>query len=248
MPPQATLAPAVALLLLALTACSGGSPGNTSLTVLADTSLSEVGRELGAAYQLSHPEITIKFRYDGSLELADGVKHGQKADAIITDDAQSLQDIRKHVGERTIVARNSLTIAVTPGNPKRIRGLESLSLPRIRVVIGAPLVPVGAYAEAALRKAGVTVRPVSQESDARMVLNQVRTGEADAGIVYITDMKSAGAAASSVPVPAAQNVQAAFPAAVVAKSPHEKAAASFVAWLASADATAVFAKYGFQAP
>jgi molybdenum ABC transporter molybdate-binding protein len=244
--PRAAFMSVVALLFL--TGCSGGEPEHLTLSVLADTSLTEVGKELGTAYTQAHPGITVKFTNDGSLELADLVKRGEKADVIITDDGQSLDDVRRHVGERRVVAHNSLTIAVAPGNPKRIRGLESLGQPRIRVVLGAPLVPVGAYAEAALRKAGVTVKPVSEESEVRTVLNQVRTGEADAGIVYITDMKSAGAAASSVAIPAAQNVLAAFPAAVVAESRHETAAKALVAWLASADATAVFAKYGFQAP
>jgi molybdate transport system substrate-binding protein len=245
---RATLLPAVALLLLPLAACADSTPKKLTLSVLADTSLTEVGKELGTAYTQSHPGIKVKFTNGGSLELADLVKRGEKADVLMTDDNQSLDDIRRHVGERRVVARNSLTIAVAPGNPKNVKGLESLSQPRIRVVLGAPLVPVGVYAEAALLKAGVTVKPVSQESDARTVLNQVRTGEADAGIVYITDMKSAGPSASSVAVPAAQNVQATLPAAVVKETRYETAAKALVAWLASADATAVFAKYGFQSP
>jgi molybdate transport system substrate-binding protein len=243
--PRATLLPAVALLFLPLAACADSAPEHLTLSVLADTSLTEVGKELGSAYTQSHPDIKVKFTNGGTLEL---VKRGEKADAIITDDTQSLDDIDRHVGDRQVVAHNSLTIAVAPGNPKKIKGLESLSQPKIRVVLGAPLVPVGNYAESALAKAGVTVKPVSEESDVRTVLNQVRTGEADAGIVYITDMKSAGAAASSVAIPAAQNVLAVFPAAVVSASRHETAAKSLVAWLASPDATAVFAKYGFQAP
>jgi molybdate transport system substrate-binding protein len=245
---RATLLPAVALMLLPLAACADSAPEKLTLSVLADTSLTEVGKELGTAYTQSHPGTRVKFTNGGSLELADLVKRGEKADVIITDDDQSLDDIDRHVGDRRVVAHNSLTIAVAPGNPKKIEGLESLSQPRIRVVLGAPLVPVGTYAEAALRKAGVTVKPVSEESDVRTVLNQVRTGEADAGIVYITDMKSAGAAASSVAVPAVQNVLAAFPAAVVSATGHATAAKSLVDWLASPDATAVFAKYGFQAP
>ncbi|MGH3390247.1 MAG: extracellular solute-binding protein, partial [Actinomadura sp.] len=95
---------------------------------------------------------------------------------------------------------------------------------------------------------GVTVRPRSEEIDVRSVLTRVRTGEADAGIVYITDLKSAGRAAGSVPIPADQNVTANYPAAVVEDSDHKEAARTFVTWLTSTTVKATLNKYGFATP
>jgi molybdate transport system substrate-binding protein len=90
--------------------------------------------------------------------------------------------------------------------------------------------------------------PKWEEISVRSVLARVRTGEADAGIVYITDLKSAGAAASSVPIPAAQNVTAGYPAAVLDRSGHKDQARTFVAWLTSPEAVGILTKYGFTPP
>ncbi|MFD0852826.1 extracellular solute-binding protein, partial [Actinomadura adrarensis] len=97
-------------------------------------------------------------------------------------------------------------------------------------------------------KAGLTVRWTSEEISVRAVLDRVRTGEADAGLVYITDLRSAGAAVSSVPIPARDNVTATYLAAAVKDSEHEEQAVSFVAWLTSPTARTLFNKYGFVTP
>jgi molybdate transport system substrate-binding protein len=236
----ATLAPA-------LTGC-GGSPASTRLTVLAAASLTDVFGEIGRAYRLSHKNMTIRFSFAGSQDLAAQVEQRARADVLVTADDMTMDGVATYVTDRRVIAHNSLTIAVAPGNPYGIRGLADLARRRLRVVLAAPNVPAGRYSRQALRKARVTVRPRSVEIDVRSVLTRVRTGEADAGIVYITDLKSAGRAASSVPIPADQNVTANYPAAVVKDSGHQEAAKAFAAWLGSAEAEATLNEYGFATP
>lgn len=237
-----------------VTGC-GGSSGPTTLTVLAASSLTDAFPELGRAYQASHKNVRIRFSFAGSQELATRVKDGggaadAPADVIATADAPTMDTVAKYVdrSSRRVIAYNSLTIAVAPGNPRRIRGPADLSRPRLRVVLAAANVPAGRYSGQVLAKAGVTVRPASEEIDVRSVLTRVRTGEADAGIVYITDLRSAGRAASSVPIPAAHNVRASYPAAVIDDGDHKEASTAFVTWLGSAAAKAVLGEHGFITP
>jgi molybdenum ABC transporter molybdate-binding protein len=244
---NASVTALVTVLVMTLAGC-GGSATSTTLTVLAASSLTDVFGELGRTYRLSHKDVTIRFSFAGSQELAAQVKEGAPADALATADAQTMDGVAKYVSGRRVFAHNSLTIAVAPGNPRRIRGPADLSRPGLRVVLAAQNVPVGRYSRQVLDKAGATVRPRSEEIDVRSVLTRVRTGEADAGIVYITDLKSAGRAVSSVPIPADQNVTANYPAAAVKDADHQDAAKAFVTWLTSAEARATLNKYGFTTP
>jgi molybdate transport system substrate-binding protein len=192
--------------------------------------------------------MTVRTSFGGSQDLVAQLKNGKSADVLVTADTQAMNEADKLIEKGRIIAHNSMTIAVAPGNPKHIQGLAQLADPRLRVMLGAPTTPSGRYARQVFLKAGVTVVPKSEEIDVRSVLTGVRTGEADAGIVYITDIKSAGAAASSVPIPAAQNVTASYPAAVLTKSDHQDQAKTFVAWLTSTEARAILTKYGFITP
>jgi molybdate transport system substrate-binding protein len=244
------LAACLAGLLLGLTSLAGcgDSSSSKTITVFAASSLTEVMAELDTRYQQTHRGMTVRTSFGGSQDLVAQLKDGKPADVLVTADVQSMTEARKLTGESRTIAHNSMTIAVAPGNPKHIQGVADLADPRLRVVLGAPTTPAGRYALQVFTKAGVTVVPKSEEIDVRSVLTRVRTGEADAGIVYITDIKSAGAAASSVPIPAAQNVTAAYPAAVLEKSGHQDQAKTFVAWLASTEGLAILTKYGFITP
>ena len=237
---------AAALLLVPLAAgCAGDGDGPVTLRVLADSSLTEVMADLTAVYRQSHPHLRFRLRLDGSQIL---IGELDKGDVVVTADTDSLRSPDEDLEPLKIVARNSLTIAVAPGNPLRVRGLARLADRRLKVVSGPSTGPLGRYSQQVLGRAGVQVKPRSEEASARAVLGLVRSGQADAGLVYITDMKSAGAAASSVAIPAAQNVGVQYPAAAVSDSPHRDDAVEFVDWLASAEATDLFHKYGFQEP
>lgn len=219
-----------------------------NLTVLAASSLTEAFGELGTTYHRSHRNVTVTFAFGGSQDVA--VQAGDRipGDVVATADEQTINDVARYVSGRRVIAHSALTIAVAPGNPKKIRGLADLANPTLRVVLGGPTVPVGRYAHQVLAKAGVTVEPVSEEADARSVLARVRTGEADAALVYLTDAESAGAATSSVPVPVRQNVETTYVAAAIDHGSHDRPAKAFVAWLSSSEAKDILRKYGFRTP
>ncbi|MFL6051947.1 MAG: molybdate ABC transporter substrate-binding protein [Actinoallomurus sp.] len=248
MPPMPRVA-VLTLVALVLAGC-GVASGDERITlnVLAASSLTEAFEEFGTAYGTAAKNVTVRFEFAGSKDLALNVQERDPADVLATADQASMDSVADKVSARRAFAYNSMTIAVAPGNPKHVQGLASLADPRLRVVLGGPIVPVGRYAAQVLAKAGVTVRPRAEEADARTVLTRVRTGEADAGIVYVTDLRSAGIAASSVPIPAQQNVTATYFAAALRGSAHGSAAKAFVAWLRSATATAILRKYGFPTP
>ncbi len=235
----------VLLLASAAAGCANGAGGPVTLRLLADSSLTEVMPDLTAVYRNAHPHLRFRLVLDGSQILTSELGDG---DVVVTADTASLKEHTDDLETQRTVARNSLTIAVAPGNPLRLRGLSALAQRRLRVVLGPSTGPLGRYSQQVLTDAGVMVKPRSEEASARDVLDMVRSGQADAGLVYITDMKSAGAAASSIAIPAALNATVLYPAAAVSDSPHRHEAAAFVAWLASAEATTLFNKYGFQAP
>ncbi|NVI91614.1 molybdate ABC transporter substrate-binding protein [Actinomadura sp. BRA 177] len=221
-----------ALALPCLGAGCGGPSGPVTLTVLATSSLTEVFGEMGTAYHQEHPDTRLRFVFGGSTEMVDRLSDHAPGDVLVAADRASMQDAADYLaGRPRVVTHDTLTIAVGPGNPRRIRGLSDLRRPGLAVAIGAGSVPVGRYTRQVLAKAEVTVQPNSEEISARAVLDRVRAGEADAGIVYITDLRSAGVAASSVPIPADLNITAAFYAAPLQDSDHRDPANTFVSWL-----------------
>jgi len=233
--------------LLVVSGCGMASGDErVSLKILAASSLTDVFSELGTAYRSANRRVSsVQFEFAGSQEVAGDVSDREAADILATADGPSMDIAKKKVAGRRAFAHDTMTIAVAPGNPRHIRGLADLARPGLRVVLGGPTVPVGRYAQQVLVKSGVTVRPTSEEADARTALTRVRTGVADASIVYVTDMRSAGVSASSVAIPAQQNVTATYFAAAVRAGSHEEVAQDFVTWLGSPSATAILQKYGF---
>jgi len=245
--PQFPRLAVVVAMALALAGCGIASGDErVTLNVLAASSLTDVFGELGTAYRAADRHVTaVRFEFAGSEEVAGDVADGEHAGGLATADGVSMDVATDQVSDRRAFAHGSMTIAVAAGNPRRVRQVADLANPRLRVVLGGPVVPVGRYAAQVLAKAGVTVHPTSEEADVRTVLTRVRTGAADAGIVYVTDMRSAGVSASSVAIPVQQNVTATYFAAAVRRSAHGSVAKDFVAWLGSPDATAILRKYGF---
>ncbi|MCB5179275.1 molybdate ABC transporter substrate-binding protein [Streptomyces antimicrobicus] len=245
-------------LLAALTACGDGGPATGSaasagaepanLTVLAASSLTDVFRTAGAAYEKAHPGTKVTFSFAGSQELAAQVKQGAPADALVTADTRTMDGLKAETGTAQIVARNRLVIATGKGNPHKIGGLKDLAGTKLKVVLAAPEVPVGRYSKEILDRQGVTVKPVSQEPNVRAVLSKVELGEADAGLVYRTDSAKSGDKVETVEIPDDQNAVASYPAAPLKASKHAAAAAAFVAWLSSPEAQKILQEAGFQQP
>ncbi|MEV4440120.1 molybdate ABC transporter substrate-binding protein [Streptomyces sp. NPDC049577] len=242
--------PAVALLLLA--GCAGHQDDakgkDTTLTVLAAASLTDVFKQAGAAYEKDHPGTRVNFSFAGSQELAAQVRQGAPADALVTADTRTMTDLAAQANTPTAIAKNRLTIATAPGNPKHVQALTDLARSDLKVVLAAPEVPVGRYSKKVLDQQHVTVKPVSQEPNVRAVLSKVSLGEADAGIVYVTDAAAAKDKVATVAVPDDQNAIATYPAATLKSTKHGTEATDFVKWLSSPEAQKILRSAGFQQP
>ena len=186
-------------------------------------------KELAASYE-KQTGTAVKVTLGSSGNFFTQIQNGAPADVVATADQASMQTLvaASLVEAPTVFTRNRLEIAVAPGNPKGIKGLADLAAPGLTVVLADASVPAGKFAKQALQKAGVTVTPKSLELDVKSVLQKVAIGEADAGIVYVTDVTAARTSVARVPIPDAQNVIATYPIAVVKASKHHTAAAAFV--------------------
>jgi molybdate transport system substrate-binding protein len=137
---------------------------------------------------------------------------------------------------------------VPPGNPGRIRTLADLAAPGLRVVQCAPQVPCGAAARHLLSQAGVTVVPASEEQNVKAVATKVAGGEADAGLVYVTDVAAARGDLDGVRIPGANRAANAYPIAALKKAANARLASAFVSWVLSPGGQAILARYGFGTP
>jgi molybdate transport system substrate-binding protein len=245
-----------------LSACGtspAGSPGPTalsaplagSITVFAGSSLTDAFNKAGDAISKTNPDARFTFNFGSSSTLATQIINGAPADVFASaDDAnmQKIVDAKLTDGTPAPFVSNRLQIAVAPGNPKKIAGLADLARPDVVLVLAAPTVPAGKYALEALTRAGVTAKPVSQEVDVRAVLNKVSLGEADAGIVYVTDVKSAPGRVTGIDIPEQQQVLARYPIVVVKDSKNTRLAHGFVDYLLSPAGQSLLAEFGFSKP
>ncbi|MBK0375958.1 molybdate ABC transporter substrate-binding protein [Streptomyces californicus] len=226
---------------------ASGAP-KADLTVLAASSLTDVFKKAGAAYEKENPGTKVTFSFAGSQELAAQVKQGAPADALVTADTKTMDGLSGDTGEPVVIARNRLVIATGEGNPEKVANLKDLADPELKVVLAAPEVPVGRYSRQILDARKIDVKPVSQEPNVRAVLSKVSLGEADAGLVYKTDAATAPDKVDAVEIPDAENAIASYPAATLKTSQHGEAAAAFVAWLSTPAAQQILRGAGFQQP
>lgn len=229
----------VVVVAASLTACGGTAKPHT-VTVFAAASLTDAFNAEAAAYE-KRSGAHVRFSFAGSQDLVAQLNQGAPADAIATADIGTLDKVTVGYRAPALFARNRLVIVTAPGNPKHIADPADLARPGIVVVLAAPTVPAGKYAAAALQAAHVTVNPRSLEDNVRGVLTKVELGEADAGIVYVTDATSAGAKVESVPLPTSPI--ATYPAAAL-----DSAGQGFVDFLTSPAGQAILARFGFLPP
>jgi molybdate transport system substrate-binding protein len=245
------------LLIAAASACQpaqgGGETddGQRELIVLAAASLTEVFQSLEEPFRVLQPNASPKFSFESSSTLVAQVQQGVPADVIATADEATMEQLESAgllEGPPRVFALNELAIIVEAGNPQNVQGLSDLADPGLKVVLAAEEVPAGAYARQALDAAGVRVEPVSLEEDVKAVVSKVSLGEADAGIVYVTDAKAAGSEVSSVLIPKEHNVVARYPIAVLKAAPNKDLAGDFVAHVLSEDGTQALTEAGFSVP
>ena len=200
------------------------------LTVFAAASLTESFNDLQAGLKSAAPGLSLTYSFGGSSALVTQVTQGAPADVVATADTQTMARLTDAglVGTPVTFARNNLEILVAPGNPKGIAGLADLARSDLKVVLADDAVPAGRYAAQALQASGTTVRPVSKETDVKSAVSKVTLGEADATIVYVTDVRAAGAKGQGVAIPTALNVVAEYPIAIVKATKNHTGAAAFV--------------------
>jgi molybdate transport system substrate-binding protein len=237
-----------------IAACGGTAAGAPSagrdLNVFAAASLTESFSALASAFETAHAGTRVHLDFAGSPTLVQQIEQGAPADVFAAADLANMQKLvdAGAVDSPTVFARNKLEIVVQKGNPKRISTLADLARGDLVVVLAAPGVPAGTYAVQSLAKAGVKLTPKSQEQDVKSVVSKVALGEADAGIVYVTDVRSAGVGVEGVPIPDSENVLASYPLAVVKTAANAAGARLFADYVLSAAGQRVLARYGFAAP
>ena len=244
---------AVAMLAAAVAGCGSASPASAlsgSLTVLAAASLATAFTSAGTALESADPGFTVTFSFGGSQQLVQNVVDGAPADVVATADTTTMQRlVTAHlVSTPRTFAHNVLEIAVAPGNPKHIESLAGLASPGVNVVLADPSVPAGAYAVQALHKAGVAVTPRSLELSVTSALEKVESGDADAAIVYVTDVAAAQGKVTGVAISAADNVVATYVVAAIDASPRAAAAQAFVDDVLSGRIHAELLQRGFLPP
>ncbi len=236
--PVAGPALAVGALLLAGCGSSGGpsaaapspAPEARTLTVLAAASLTETFTGLEQRFEAERPGVDVRLNYGGSSDLAQQIVNGAPADVFAAaSDAtmKTVTDADLAVGTPTVFATNVLQIATVPGNPRGVASFADLAGPDLKVVVCAPQVPCGAATEKIQKATGVTLRPVSEETDVKATLGKVASGDADAGLVYVTDVAAARGRVQGVSFPEAAQASTNYPIAVLRDAPQAQLAREF---------------------
>ena len=238
---------------LVAASCGSGDGGSDdssggNVTVFAAASLTAAFTELGDAFTAANPDVEVTFNFAGSSDLVAQISDGAPVDVFASADLANmskLADAGLAAGEPATFATNTAEIVVEPGNPLGIAGVADLADSDLIVVLCAPEVPCGAYAERVVANAGITVTPSSYEENVKAVVTKVTLGEADAGIVYRTDVIAAGDAAQGVPIPDDINVVAEYPIALVSDAPNAAGAQAFIDFVLGPAGQGIVAAYGF---
>lgn len=238
------------------------TPQEVDLNLFAAASLTEAFTEIGEQFQFTHPGVTVLFNFAGSQQLAQQITQGAPADVFASANQQQMQGVVQAgniaASSPQVFARNSLVVII-PSGINWITSLADLAKPGLKIVLAAAEVPVGQYSLAFLDKAsadpaygagykdGVLANVVSYEQNVKAVLAKVALGEADAGIVYLTDISGANAGkVNRLEIPETLNVIAEYPIAPVAGSAFPEVAQALVDYILSPDGQAILQKYHFM--
>lgn len=246
---------------LVLSGCGGGAAGSAAaesatpeartLTVSAAASLTDVFGELESQFEADNPGVDVVMNFGSSSDLASQIVNGAPADVFASANLRQMAVVADAMlveGEAEVFVTNVLQIAVPEGNPRGVAAFADLTDPALKLVVCAPQVPCGAATETIEAATGVTLAPVSEEPDVRSVLNKVTSGEADAGLVYVTDVLSSADQVDGVDFPESQDALNEYPIAVLADAPQPELAAAFVELVRSPEGAAVFEAAGFGTP
>ncbi|MFJ5276650.1 molybdate ABC transporter substrate-binding protein [Streptomyces parvulus] len=261
---------ASAAALLALSACSSsdsdsgsGSGGKSegvagsaeklsgTVNVFAAASLTESFTALGKTFEKEHPGTKVVFNFGGSDSLAAGITSGAPADVFASASPKTMKvvtDADAASGTPATFVRNQLQIATLPGNPDKIASLKDLTGPGLKVVLCDKSVPCGAAAQKALDASKLELTPVSYEEDVKSALNKVVLKEADAALVYKTDVKSARDKVEGVDFPESADAVNDYPITLLKDAPNAEVGKAFIELVRSAEGRKVLTEAGFTAP
>ncbi|WP_405742046.1 molybdate ABC transporter substrate-binding protein [Streptomyces sp. NBC_00028] len=254
--------------LLALSACSSsdddsskgsGSDASASsspklsgeVTVFAAASLKESFETLGKEFEQAHPGTKITFSFGGSDALAASITGGAPADVFASASPKTMKivtDAGDNATDPATFVRNQLEIATLPGNPDKVASLKDLTNKDLKVVLCDKTVPCGAAAEKALTASKLKLTPVSYEEDVKSALNKVVLKEADAAVVYKTDVKAAGDKVEGVEFPESADAMNDYPITLLKESRNTDTAKAFIALVQSAEGQKVLTAAGFLQP
>ncbi len=250
------------LLISALLASCGpaAAPPARTLTVFAAASLTDAFTEIGHSFEAAHPGVTVAFNFAGSQTLSTQLTQGAVADVFA---AANHTEMDKVVAANLVQSgapkdflTNILLVILPKNNPDKVQALQDLAKPGLKLVLADATVPAGKYARQVLDNLSkdsaygsdftkkVLANVVSNETDVKQVVAKVQLGEADAGIVYISDAVAAPDLVT-IAIPSQYNVVAQYPIAALAKAPQPDLASAFIAYVLSANGQAVLKKWGF---
>ena len=230
---------------------SGPASGGSTLTVFAAASLKQTFGTLGTTFESQHPGTTVTFGFAGSSDLVTQLQQGAPADVFASADTTNMQkavDDSLVAGSPVPFATNTLEIAVPPDNPAGITSFADLAKPGVKVVVCAPQVPCGAAAATVEKATATDLKPVSEENAVTDVLGKVTSGEADAGLVYVTDVKGAGDKVKGIPFAESSEAVNTYPIASLAGSRQSDLAGQFVQLVTGDEGQRVLGTAGFGKP
>lgn len=247
---------AAAVLVAGCSSGGAGNPGPTvgsngalsgAITVYAASSLTEAFDTLKKRFESGHPGTHITISYGASSDLATQIDNGAPADVFASAATTNMQQV-KTAAHPTNFVTNTLEIATPPSNPAHINSVQDLAGPGVKVAVCDPAVPCGVVAQQVFDNAKVTVHATAREADVKSTLAAVESGEVDAGLVYVTDVRAAGKQVHGVPIPANLNASTEYPIATLTTSQNPALAKAFVDYVLSPAGAKVLTADGFSSP
>ncbi len=245
---RAAVAAAGAMVLGLIPGCSGGGNGSAEITVLAASSLRAPFAQIAEEFQRDNPGTTVRFNFAGSSDLVAQLQQGAPGDVLATADERTMAKATSEglAVSPTVFASNTMTIVVPADNPAGVTGLTDLTDPLLNVVVCADQVPCGAATTRIERASGVEIQADSEETSVTDVLNKVATGEADAGIVYVSDVATRAGSVRAIDIPDDVNSTNQYPIAALTAAQDQQAASGFVQTVTGPQGQRILADAGFN--
>lgn len=232
---------------------SGGGPSATSgglsgsLNIYAAASLTQAFGTIKAQFTKAHPDVHVAITYGGSSDLSAQISNGAPVDVFASAATANMATVKQAISPTNFVT-NTMEIAVPPSNPAHISSVRDLAKSGVKVAVCAAAVPCGVVAHEVFANAKITVTPAASEPDVTSTLAAVESGEVDAGMVYVTDVRMAGSKVKGVPIPTNLNATTEYPIAALKSSKNLTAAKAFVSYVLSPAGKKVLKADGFTKP